>query len=199
MLNETRCVGPQQSHRVPEGSACLTAHLVAACAVIGNVLDATSSEKVTGVAGVKVDLYIENTTYYRPDVRAAPAPLAPPPPKKSTVCAASQAPGNNHIKETDRNGVDVKTFFEINVKGPPPSSRSTAPGGTTFVDLTFKFVRRDTGLPVIIPWMQFTLFDFDQNNDGNTGNGKEARGPPPVRTAPARPAHARSVARLRSA
>ena len=91
MLNETGCVGPQQSRRVPEGSACLTDHLVAACAVIGNVLDNASSFKVTGVAGVKVDLYIENTTYYRPDVRAAPAPLAPPPPK-SAPCALPPRP-----------------------------------------------------------------------------------------------------------
>ena len=53
-------------------SACLTAHLVAACAVIENVLDPASSLKVTGIEGVVVDLYIENTAYYRPNVRAAP-------------------------------------------------------------------------------------------------------------------------------
>ena len=102
--------------------------------------------------------------------------------EKRTVCAASQAPGNNKIKEIG----DLKTFFEINVKGPPPGA---AAGSTTSVDLTFKFVRRDDGSAVTIPWMQFTLFDFDQNNDGNTGNGLEARGrrTTPLRTAPARP------------
>ena len=100
--------------------------------------------------------------------------------EKRTVCAASQAPGNNKIKEIG----DLKTFFEINVKGPPPGA---AAGSTTSVDLTFKFVRRDDGSAVTIPWMQFTLFDFDQNNDGNTGNGKEARGPPPCEPRPPDP------------
>ena len=121
--------------------------------------------------------------------------------------AASQSPGSNHLKETDRNGVAVKTSFEINVKGPPPGAVAGAsyPDGAntlfnvgegvlvvdanlhTSVDLTFKFVRRDNGSPVIIPWMQFTLFDFDQNNDGNTGNGVEARGPPPCEPRPPDP------------
>ena len=100
----------------------------------------------------------------------------------------SYTPGNNY-----GNFIKGNTFGSIRLKGPGTN------GETSSVGLTFTFKRRDTNAEVTIPLMQFTLFDFDQNNDGNTGNGKEARGPPPVRTAPARPAHARSVARLRSA
>ena len=109
---------------------------------------------------------------------------------ETTTASAPYVPkATNELKP---GAAGTPTFGQINLQGPDEL-------GTREVALTFTFKRRDTRAEVQIPWMQFTLFDFDQNNDGNTGNGKEARGPPPVRTAPARPAHARSVARLRSA
>ena len=56
-----------------------------------------------------------------------------------------------------RDGADgTPTFGEINLQGPDVA-------GTREVELTFTFKRHDTGAEVQIPWMQFTLFDFDQN------------------------------------
>ena len=73
---------------------------------------------------------------------------------------------SNHMKNI--NGKN--TFGEINLKGPG------AEGEISSVGLSFTFKNRDTNAEVTIPWMQFTLFDFDQNyNDGN--RGQEGRPP----------------------
>jgi len=69
---------------------------------------------------------------------------------------------------------DVNTFGEINLKG-------NADG----VGFTFTFKNRDTNAEVTIPWMQFTLFDFDMSNNGK---GQEVPRPPPAPTPPHRPA-----------
>ena len=74
---------------------------------------------------------------------------------------------------------DVNTFGEINLKGPG------ADGATSSVGLTFTFKNRDTNAEVTIPWMQFTLFDFDMSNNGK---GQEVPRPPPAPTPPHRPA-----------
>eukprot|EP00964_Phaeocystis_antarctica_P143069 scaffold108536_cov69-Phaeocystis_antarctica.AAC.5 len=56
------------------------------------------------------------------------------------------------------------TFGEINVQGPGAENEISSVG------LSFTFKNRDTNAEVTIPWMQFTLFDFDQNfNDGDRG------------------------------
>ena len=77
-------------------------------------------------------------------------------------------------------------FAQINLDGPDGNMRgqNTPPHETTF---KFRFVRRDTGQPVSIPWMQFTFFDFDENvltdwlkqNGATTGDGREARASAP--------------------
>ena len=86
------------------------------------------------------------------------------------MCLASQNPGNNYLRDIDGRN----TFGEINVKGPADAGD----GLTTSVDLTFKFVRRDDGSLVTIPWMQFSLFDFDQINPAQGAKGREAPNPP---------------------
>ena len=76
-------------------------------------------------------------------------------------------------------------FGQINLDGPNGNLRGqtppTPPHETTF---KFRFVRRDTGQPVAIPWMQFTFFDFDENRlsdwlvqnlNAVAGDGREAR------------------------
>ena len=103
-------------------------------------------------------MYIENTTYYY------------------------NFDGGSHHKHNRING----QFAQINLDGPDGNLRGTnaPPHVTTF---KFKFVRRDTGQPVAIPWMQFTFFDFDenvltnwlvQNLNAVTGDGREARPAP---------------------
>ena len=89
------------------------------------------------------------------------------------------APSNNQLRD---GAAGTPTFGEINLQGPDAS-------GTRSVKLTFTFKRRDTGAEVEIPWMQFTLFDFDQikadtsiesgygNADG--AKGQEVQPPPP--------------------
>ena len=100
-------------------------------------------------------MYIENTTYYY------------------------NWDGGDHHLQTKING----PFAQINLDGPDGNMRgqNTPPHETTF---KFRFVRRDTGQPVSIPWMQFTFFDLDENvlmswlvNNLNavTGDGREAR------------------------
>ena len=59
----------------------------------------------------------------------------------------------NHIKQIGDE--KTPTFGEINLKGPEEE-------GTSTVGLRFTFKRRDNGEEVQIPWMQLTLFDFDQ-------------------------------------
>jgi hypothetical protein len=66
---------------------------------------------------------------------------------------------NNVLEDED----GTPTFGAISLKGPDA-------GGTRSVALTFTFKRRDTGDEVQIPFMQFTLFDFDHNpGDGTRG------------------------------
>merc|ERR1740130_1262498 len=69
---------------------------------------------------------------------------------------------SNHMRKKD----GLNTFGEINLKGPGVD------GATSSVALTFTFKRRDTNAEVTIPWMQFSLLDFDQNSD-STDVGQE--------------------------
>ena len=64
-------------------------------------------------------------------------------------------------------------FGEINIDGPDVGKVS---GTTQELGLKFKFVNRDTGAPVVIDWMQFSVFDFDEEP---AGVGREARDTPP--------------------
>ena len=140
------------------------------CAVFGNVFDPASTSSFTGT-DTTIDLYIENITYYYNwDPWFGSGTRAP--------IAASTRGGTHHLQNKL-----VGEFAQINLDGPDPSRRGTnaPPHETTF---RFKFVRRDTGQPVAIPWMQFTFFDFDENvltswlvnNMGAvTGDGREAR------------------------
>ena len=73
----------------------------------------------------------------------------------------------NHMKDVD----GINTFGEINLKGPGSA------GATSSVGLTFTFKRRDTNAEVEIPWMQFTLFDFDQiKADTSIASGYPSKG-----------------------
>jgi len=67
------------------------------------------------------------------------------------------------------------------VDGPNPNKRGTnePPHEAT---LRFKFVRRDTGQPISIPWMQFTFFDFDETIHFHFMQGADI-GPPAQRRA----------------
>ena len=87
----------------------------------------------------------------------------------------TDASGTHHMENGIRGA-----FGNINVDGPNTDLRSQKPNVDAHeVSLKFKFVRRDTGAPVIIPWMQFSFFDFDENdNDEPAGDGREARDPP---------------------
>ena len=72
----------------------------------------------------------------------------------------------------------TRTFGEINLDGP---DQGADPSSVHTLGLRFKFVRHDTGQPVNIAWMQFSLFDFDHTN-GKKQEGQEARAtgaPPP--------------------
>ena len=121
--------------------------------MFGNVFDPASTYYITGT-DTAIDLYIENTTYYH-----------------------NWAGGNHHL-QTKING----KFAQINLDGPDNDRRGTDEPAheTTF---KFQFVRRDTGQPVSIPWMQFTFFDFDESmlnawlvtNGATIGDGREAR------------------------
>ena len=75
-------------------------------------------------------------------------------------------------------------FAQINLDGPNNDLRGTADYNTAHeTTFKFEFKRRDNGQPVVIPWMQFTFFDFDENvltpwltqNGGADGDGREAR------------------------
>eukprot|EP00964_Phaeocystis_antarctica_P162748 scaffold137622_cov51-Phaeocystis_antarctica.AAC.2 len=67
---------------------------------------------------------------------------------------------SNHMRQAG----GVNTFGEINLKGPGEV------GAISSVGLTFTFKRRDTNAEVTIPWMQFSLLDFDQSSDsGDVG------------------------------
>ena len=91
-------------------------------------------------------------------------------------------------------------FGNVNVDSPneelrtmPPATATAGAASTHDVKLQFKFVRRDTGQPVTLSWMQFSFFDFDENDpytwDGkimNEWEGREAP-PPPLPRPPSRP------------
>ena len=82
----------------------------------------------------------------------------------------------------------TRTFGEINLDGP---DQGADPSSVHTLGLRFKFVRHDTGQPVNIAWMQFSLFDFDHTN-GKKQEGQEARAtgaPPPTETRNARNLH----------
>ena len=64
------------------------------------------------------------------------------------------------------NGINGK-FGRINIDGP-----DVGKSGAQEVGFKFKFVNRATNQPVNISWMQFTLFDFDEDQ---RGLGREAR------------------------
>ena len=73
----------------------------------------------------------------------------------------------------------VNTFGEINLKGPGNE------GQTSSVGLRFTFKRNDNGAEVTIPWMQFTLFDFDHNmKDGSRGQEVPRQAPTQPTTPP---------------
>ena len=139
------------------------AHRVASCAVFGNVFASASTPKIfPNGDSTLVDLYITNTTYYY------------------------NADGGNHYVQTKING----EFAQINLDGPDNDMRGTASSNNDIVHQTtfkFEFRRRDNGQPVVIPWMQFTFFDFDENvltdwlkqNGATTGDGRQARASAP--------------------
>ena len=154
MLHWSWCAG-HETNAVPAGASLPErSPRRASCAVFGNVFDPASTSFITGT-DTAIDLYIENTTYYY------------------------NWDGGSHHRQTKING----EFAQINLDGPDWNMRgqNTPPHETTF---KFRFVRRDTGQLVSIPWMQFTFFDFDENvltdwlvNNQNAkeGDGREAR------------------------
>ena len=78
--------------------------------------------------------------------------------------------GTHHMENKIRGA-----FGYINVDGPNTYLRPQKPNVDAHeVTLVFKFVKRDTGEPVNIPWMQFSFFDFDENdNNEPAGDGRE--------------------------
>ena len=89
-------------------------------------------------------------------------------------------------------------FGYVNVDSPneelrtmPPATATAGAASTHDVKLQFKFVRRDTGQPVTLSWMQFSVFDFDENDaytwDNKLMNEWEGREvPPPLPRNPSR-------------
>ena len=74
-------------------------------------------------------------------------------------------------------------FGQINLDGPNTPLRADRDAGIDVPDhevtLRFRFVNRDTGAAISIPWLQFSLFDFDENSrDKGEGDGREARAHP---------------------
>ena len=159
MLQRNWCAG-HEPVQSPQGPACLQrpTRRASSCAVFGDVFKPGTTSFFTGT-DTAIDIYIENTThYYNWD-------------------------GGRHHTQNRING----EFAQINLDGPDANLRGTnaPPHETTF---KFRFVRRDTGQPVSIPWMQFTFFDFDENvltswlvNEKNAavGDGREARASDP--------------------
>ena len=174
MLDGNGCVAPQ--HTEPQGVGLPHRAPGRVCAVFGNVIDPASVLRVKDVnggdpllPGVAIDLYIENTTAYTANTNVAN--------HVKTGGCTRDSPTSLYVG-------CAPTFGEINLKGPDSA-------GTSSVGLTFTFKRRDTGAEVQIPWMQFTLFDFDHNmwpagqQKGLEVNPTPAPAPPhPVRIAP---------------
>ena len=98
--------------------------------------------------------------------------------------SGSDSSGDGHLENTISG-----EYAQINVDGPNPNKRGTNEPPHE-VTLRFKFVRRDTGQPISIPWMQFTFFDFDETihfhfmQGAETGDGREARAPLPTPALP---------------
>ena len=106
------------------------------CAVFGNVIDKRTVDRVKDANGATLgkDAIVDLYIETTTDYTAA----------------SNKA---NHIKQIGDE--KTPTFGEINLKGPEEE-------GTSTVGLRFTFKRRDNGAEVQIPWMQLTLFDFDQ-------------------------------------
>ena len=89
----------------------------------------------------------------------------------------------SHHKQNMING----QFGQINLDGPNTDLRAVRDAGTPVPDhevtLRFRFVNRDTGAAISIPWLQFSLFDFDENKPEGKGDSREARAAPPHRQA----------------
>ena len=145
----------------PKGSGLPHRASRRACAVFGNVTSTADASRVTGTPGAIIDLHVETTTSYVAAIN----------PEALHAC--------NGMRDVD----GVNTFGEINLKGPG------ADGATSSVGLTFTFKNRDTNAEVTIPWMQFTLFDFDMSWNGK---GQEVPRPPPAPT-PAPPTRTHGV------
>ena len=107
------------------------------CAVFGNVIDKRTVENVKDANG-------------NPLPPGAIVDLYIETTTPNYIAASNKA---NHIKQIGDE--KTPTFGEINLKGPEEE-------GTSTVGLRFTFKRRDNGEEVQIPWMQLTLFDFDQ-------------------------------------
>jgi len=106
-----------------------------------------------------VDMYVENTTRY------------PNWPINGVFADEkdSDDSGTHHMENKIRGA-----FGYINVDGPNTYLRPQKPNVDAHeVTLVFKFVKRDTGEPVNIPWMQFSFFDFDENDNNEPGDGME--------------------------
>ena len=129
-------------------------------------MSAADSNNVTKTSGVFIDLFVETTTPYSP--------------KSDTSNYMRQVNLTNRTEGCGSGGGGcVNTFGEINLKGPGTE------GEISSVGLTFTFKRRDTNAEVTIPWMQFSLLDFDQNpNDGDRGQEVAPPHPPCPRPRP---------------
>ena len=149
VLDGNGCVGPQ--HAGPQGVRLPHRAPRRACAVFGNVIDPASVLRVKDING---------------------GALLPPGVVidlhiVTTTAYTANRRTANHMKDVD----GINTFGEINLKGPGSA------GATSSVGLTFTFKRRDTNAEVEIPWMQFTLFDFDQiKADTSIASGYPSKG-----------------------
>ena len=65
-----------------------------------------------------------------------------------------------------------ETFREISINKPDIGT-----SGNHVLSLMFKFMDRDIGPPVVLEWMQSSLFHF--NEASTPGIGQEVRGAPP--------------------
>ena len=133
MLDGYGCVGPGTPG--PEG---VSPHRAPArvCAVFGDVIDKATVDRVKDLNGDTLGTDAIVDLYI-----------------ETTTPYTAASDNANHVKEIG--AAKTPTFGEINLKGPETE-------GTSTVGLTFTFKRRDTRAEVEIPWMQFTLFDFDQ-------------------------------------
>ena len=144
-------------------------------AVFGNVVSAATSARLGGI----VDLVISNTSPYRPHVSSAAPftiPSTPQPKRNLTPAQAEDAlPFTRaclHLQQNAYNGLSSKNgapaFGSFNVAG----SNSNSGGGVTTITLKYELHLRplDGGegpkTPMLIPYIKFSLFDFDHGGDG---------------------------------